>query len=167
MSFWRPRKQHQQPAMEPEPVAIPAASGWQEAPARAETGDPTPPPPLMRVRPGAPSPAGAFRRTRLGREVRSLLASLGRTRSEVAATLEAAGVKGAPCDAGRSPLGLYLAAVIGADPAVRAVRVGDRSVSVHLRAWWRASVLVDLPFAAREFMIAFDQACYPGLVAGA
>ena len=180
MWFWRPRSNGDEGA---DPVPVPAVSNRADVPpgdgrrdAAPSSGPAGAPPGVMRATgrmPGLPGRAGpggggggggALRPTRLSREVRRLLESLGRTRSEVAATLTAAGVRAAPRDPRRTPVSLYVCAVIGADPNVKSVTVNERSVLVELRAWWRSAVSVDLPFAVREFMIAFNQRCYPALL---
>ncbi len=102
--------------------------------------------------------------TRFAREVRRLVAGLGTSRRSVAAALEATGVRAAPGDAACSPVGIYLGAVIGADPNVKSVKTDGRTVVVELRAWWRPDVTVSLPAAVREFAAAFDARFYPGLV---
>jgi hypothetical protein len=132
-----------------------------------------PPPPVQgvmhatRMGPltGIAAPGGGYRPTRLSREVGHLLASLGQTRSEVAAALEAAGVRATPRDTPLTPVALFLCAVIGADPNVKSVTVDGCSVVVELRAWWRPDVVVDLPSVIHDFLVAFDECCYPALLA--
>jgi hypothetical protein len=114
--------------------------------------------------PGIAAPGGALRPTRLSREVHQLLATLGTTRGEVAATFEAAGVRAVPGDAQHTPVSLFLGAVIGADPNVKSVTVDERTVAVEMRAWWRSGVVVDLPPVVHDFMAAFDECCYPALL---
>lgn len=105
---------------------------------------------------------GPFTETRLTREVRRLVASLGKVRSDVASALGNAGVRAVP--RGRGPVACYLEAVIGADPNVKSVVVGTDSVVVDLRAWWRPTVVVKLPGVVADFTAAFDAGCYPGLM---
>lgn len=114
--------------------------------------------------PGIASPGGTVRPTRLSRELDLLLASLGPTRGDVAAALEAAGVRATPRDARCTPVAFFLQAVVGADPNVRSVTVDASSVVVELRAWWRSDVVVDLPPVIHEFTAAFDEGCYPALL---
>lgn len=114
---------------------------------------------------GVAAPGSGLGSTRLSREVRQLLASLGRSRGEVAAALERAGVRAVPRDAAGNPVSLFLRAVIGADPNVKSVTVEDASVVVELRAWWRPPVVVDLPAVVHDFTAAFDERCYPALLA--
>ncbi len=102
--------------------------------------------------------------TRLAREVHRLVTDLGTSRRSVASALEAAGVRAAPDDAARSPVAIYLGAVIGSDPKVKSVRTDGRTVVVELRAWWRPAVTVVVPTAVREFTAAFDARCYPALL---
>lgn len=114
------------------------------------------------IRHVAQATGGPFVETRLAREVRRLVASLGTTRGEVALTLERHGVRAAP--GGRGPVARYLEAVIGADPSVKSVAVDPDAVVVELRAWWRPAVLVKLPSVVRAFTVAFDAGCYPRLL---
>lgn len=102
--------------------------------------------------------------TRLAREVRYLLATLGASRGSVARALEGAGVRAAPNDPGGSPVERFLSVVVGADPNVKAVRVLPDAVVVELRAWWRPTVTVPLPAVVEDFKVAFDAGCYPALL---
>lgn len=102
--------------------------------------------------------------TRLAREVRALLATLGTSPGSVAAALEAAGVRAVPGNGDFAPLGLYLTAVVGSDPNVKAVRVQSGAVVIDLRAWWRPTVTVPLPGVMHEFKTAFDAGCYPSVL---
>lgn len=104
--------------------------------------------------------------TRFTRRVGGLLASLGSSRSAVAASLEAAGVRAVPRNRECSPISLYVTAVIGADPNVKSVSVVGDAVAVDLRAWWRPVVTVTLPPAVHDFIEAFDASCYPALLPG-
>lgn len=114
------------------------------------------PPPLS-------SPVPLFD-TRLAKEVRGLLATLGSSRGSIAAALEAAGIRAVPTDPGCAPLALFLSAVVGVDPNVRSVRVEGDAVVVDLRAWWRPTVTVPLPRVVEDFKVAFDAGCYPALL---
>jgi hypothetical protein len=114
--------------------------------------------------PVPPSSASQLLDTRFARELRHLLAALGTTSGSVAAGLEAAGVRAAPEDPARSPLALFLTAVVGADPNVQGLRVRPDAVVVELRAWWRPPVTVFLPPVVHEFSAAFDAGCYPALL---
>lgn len=115
------------------------------------------------IRHVAQASGGPLVETRPAREVRRLVASLGTTRGEVALALERHGVRSVPHQ--RGPVATYLEAVIGADPNVKSVVVDAESVVVELRAWWRPSVVVKLPPVVREFTVAFDECCYPRLLA--
>lgn len=116
----------------------------------------SPPPP--------PTDVGGLFDTRLACEVRGLVRGLGPSRGLVAAALEAAGVRAAPGDPGRSPVVLFLSAVVGADPGVKSIAVGGGAVVVKLRAWWRPTVTVALPVVVGDFTRAFDAGCYPTLL---
>jgi hypothetical protein len=123
-------------------------------------------PPLMYLAaaPTSPTTPSPLFDTRFASEVRRLVGTLGASRESVAAALEAAGVRAVRKDWQRSPVVLYLGAVIGADPDVKTVKVAPDAVVVDLRAWWRPVVTVPLPEAVRAFSIAFDAGCYPTLV---
>ncbi|HVC14021.1 MAG TPA: hypothetical protein VND62_04085 [Acidimicrobiales bacterium] len=114
--------------------------------------------------PPPPTNVGGLFDTRLAREVRGLVHALGPSRGLVAAALEAAGVRAAPGDPGRSPVVLFLSAVVGADPGVKSIAVGGGAVVVELRAWWRPMVAVALPAVVEDFTRAFDAGCYPALL---
>ncbi|MGH9099709.1 MAG: hypothetical protein ACRDV8_05695 [Acidimicrobiales bacterium] len=117
--------------------------------------------------PSAAAPAHLAPRllaTRVAREVSKLVGDLGATRGEVAHALEKAGVRAAPGDPARSPVGLYLGAVVGADPSVTTVAIEGASVVVELRARVRAVVTVPLPAVVHDFTVAFDARCYPALL---
>ena len=154
------------------PEPFPHAESSPAIPAATSPPAATAPPGIMRpvfgmsagpiaslTAPGAP-----FGNTRLSRGVRQLVSTLGSTRGDVAAVLEAAGVRAAPRDAERTPVSVYLATVIGADPHVKSVKVDDRSVVVQMHAWWRSDVVVDLPPVVQQFTAAFDESCYPALL---
>lgn len=107
-----------------------------------------------------------FGETRLTQELGRLFASLGSTPGELAGSLEGAGVRAQPGDPAASPVRLFLAAVVGADPNVKALRVEGGELVVDLRAWWRPTVSVPLPPVVRSFEIAFEAGCYPSLAPG-
>ncbi len=121
--------------------------------------------PLAGPIPGVAAPGAGAGMTRLSCELRRLLGVLGATTGEIAETLECAGVRAVPRDERATPVSLYLRAVIGADPHVKAVVVDQHRVVVELGAWWRPTVEVDLPPVVREFTTAFDERCYPALLA--
>lgn len=113
-----------------------------------------------------PLPEGSRRAPdsrRLGAEVRRLLADLGPTPGDVAASLEAAAVRGVPFQATLSPVGALLRAVVGADPDVEALTVRTDVVRMTVRRH-RSPVTVPFPRPVRVFLAAFDVRCYPGLV---
>ena len=114
--------------------------------------------------PPAPTASAPLFDTGLATELRGLLGTLGSSCGSVATALEAAGVRATPGDPHRSPVGLFLSAVVGADPTVKAVRVRGDAVVVDLRAWWRPTVTVPLPPVVVEFRAAFDAGCYPALL---
>lgn len=97
--------------------------------------------------------------------MRWLIAALGESTGEVAASLRSLGARGSP---GRAvdPLESYLHAVMGADPAVDSVMVHPLRVVVRRRGPGRP-VEVPLPQAAQRFVVAFAAGCYPALHGGA
>jgi hypothetical protein len=121
-------------------------------------------PTYLAAAPPPPTSAPPLMETRLAREIRSLLGTLGTTRGAVASTLEAAGVRATPGEAGASPVGLFLTAIVGSDPNVKSVRLGAGALVVDLRAWWRPAVTVPLPAVVEDFQVAFDAGCYPSLL---
>lgn len=122
------------------------------------SGDPLPP--SMRT-------TGPADVRRVGREVQRLMASLGSTAGGVAAYLYAAGATGVPGDAHRSPVGLFLSAVLGSDPDVAALDLRADSVTLYLESLEgrAAPMTVAFPEAVKEFAVAFDARCYPLLLA--
>lgn len=145
--------------------AVPAAAGWLGRPRRdARTAVPArPAAPAADVLPtyqAAATPADA---KLIAREVRRLLGGLGRTPGDVAASLYALGAAGVPHDATRAPVGVYLSAVVGADPAVAAVVLRADAVCLYL--WGHAApTTVSFPGPIRDFGVAFNSRCYPLLV---
>ena len=70
-------------------------------------------------------------RGRLSTQIERLLADLGPTDADVAATLTAAGVKGTPGSDRGSALARYLNAVVTFETQIRGVLVGDCEVTVR------------------------------------
>jgi hypothetical protein len=103
-------------------------------------------------------------RRELGAQVSQMLRSLGDNEKEVAQRLQAAGVRARPGDPKECALALYLSAVIGADPRVRAVRVVPVQVRIKLDHRWRPPLTVPLPRTLRSFVVAFDCGRFPRLV---
>jgi hypothetical protein len=140
----------------PSPSGHPGASAPRRVAGPLPTYLAAPPPP--------PTSAPPLLETRLAREIRNLLCTLGTTRGAVASALEAAGIRATPGDAGVSPVGQFLTAIVGSDPNVKSVRVGGDALVVDLRAWWRPAVTVPLPAVVEDFQVAFDAGCYPSLL---
>jgi hypothetical protein len=109
-------------------------------------------------------PRLTHRRGELRAQVGQVLRSLGDSEQEVAGRLEAAGVRGRPGDPGDCALAVYVSAVVGADPRVRAVRVVPVQVRIKLDRRWRPPLTVPLPKALRRVVLAFDCGRYPTLV---
>jgi hypothetical protein len=104
-------------------------------------------------------------RGRLSTQIERLLADLGPTDADVAATLTAAGVKGTPGSDRGSALARYLNAVVAFETQVTGVLVGDREVTVRCNRWWLRDVVVPSPSSVRRFMIRFDNCDYVDLLA--
>lgn len=151
------------------PAAEQTAEGWQWLSSGRpddEVGQPSVAAPrattVQAISHVAQATGGPFVETRLTREMRRLVASLGASRADVAVTLERHGVRAHPHE--RGPVAYFLEAVIGADPDVKSVAVDGESVVAELRAWWRSTTVVPLPAVVGEFTAAFDAGCYPRLV---
>lgn len=101
----------------------------------------------------------------LKRQAGDLLAELGRDPDEVAAALEAAGVRGDPRSNQSCAVALYLNAAMGADPRIRSVAVGPCTVLLDMAAppdrRPAGKLQVQLPKAVRRFVAAFDARQYP------
>ena len=104
-------------------------------------------------------------RARLSTQIERLLADLGPTDADVAATLTAAGVKGTPGSDRGGALARYLNAVVTFDTYITGVLVGDREVTVRCTRWWRRDVVVPSPSCVRRFMFRFDNCDYMDLLA--
>lgn len=105
---------------------------------------------------------------RLKKQTNGLLAELGRSSEEVAASLHEVGIEGVPKSNRSCAIALYLQAVMGGEPEVRAVVVGPCSLVIQLigprdgRPGGR--LLVQLPKPVRRFVAAFDAGQFPGMV---
>jgi hypothetical protein len=101
----------------------------------------------------------------LKQQAGALLAELGRDPDEVAATLEAAGVRGDPRSNLSCAVALYLNASMGSDPRIRSVAVGPCTVLLDMAAppgrRPAGKLQVQLPKAVRRFVAAFDARQYP------
>lgn len=134
-------------------VACPAGSApWQGLPAAGR------PPGLME-----PAPGGRAARASLEASVTDLLGGLGATSDRVAESLRRAGVRGTPGRPASAPMAVFLAAVVGADPAVRAVTATADEVRIERHARWRSTVTVRFPPPVAAFARAFDVGFYAGL----
>jgi hypothetical protein len=104
----------------------------------------------------------------LKRQSRALLVELGSSADEVFGSLESASVRGIPKDNRSCPVALYLSALMGSHPRVRAVKVGHCSVLIDTVASTDSRptgrLLVQLPKAVRRFVAAFDAGQYPGII---
>ncbi len=95
-----------------------------------------------------------------------LLADLGDSPREVAASLERAAVLGVPGSNRSCPIALYVGALMGTHPRVRSVAVGQCSLMVNLvtpdqRPGGR--LVVQLPKPVRQFVAEFDAGHFPRL----
>ena len=101
----------------------------------------------------------------LKRQAGDLLAELGRDPDEVAAALEAAGVRGDPRSNQSCAVALYLNASMGSDPRIRSVAVGPCTVLLDMAAppggRTAGKLQIQLPKAVRRFVAAFDARQYP------
>ena len=104
-------------------------------------------------------------RAHLRDQLEDLLASLGSTDAEVAATLAVAGVKGFPSSNRGSAMARYLNAVVAFDSRVAAILVSSRDVTVMCNHWWVPDVVVPTPASVRRFIVRFDCLDFADLLA--
>ncbi len=103
-------------------------------------------------------------RATVRQQTHDLLDSLGGTPAEVAGSLVNLGVRGVPASSRECAIAAYLDAVVSADARIQGVKVCKNEVLVERVGWWRRSVVVTLPAAVRQFVVAFDARQYPGLL---
>jgi hypothetical protein len=96
-------------------------------------------------------------------DVGGLLESLGTTPEEVAERLDSEEVTGMRKSGSQCAVAVYLRAVVGADPRVRALRVSDREVELTRWGLLALPVRVGLPPAVRAFVAGFDRGRFPDL----
>jgi hypothetical protein len=104
-------------------------------------------------------------RGHLSTRIERLLADLGPTDADVAATLTTAGVKGTPRSDRGSALARYLNAVVAFEAHITGVLVGDSEVTVRCNRWWLRDVVVPSPSSVRRFIFRFDNYDYVDLLA--
>ncbi|MBO0714564.1 MAG: hypothetical protein J2P59_07390 [Acidimicrobiales bacterium] len=97
------------------------------------------------------------------RQTAGLLAGLGGTSTDVATSLAGYQVRGRPRDANGCAVAVYLQAVLGGDPRIKAVRVSETSVRITLLRRGRR-VQVPSPQPVRAFIESFDHGLFPSLV---
>lgn len=97
-------------------------------------------------------------RAMLRENANALLAELGGTATEVAASLMAMGVSVSPASAGDSPVARYLYAVIGPDTLVKHIEVTTRwlVLQTHRSRW--STIKLRLPHPVREFIASVNLA---------
>jgi len=103
---------------------------------------------------------------RLKKETLGVLAGLGVNSDEVAASLQAADVRGVPRDNRSCAVAVYLTSIMGSEPEVRSVTVGHCSLLVDLVGVDQrpaGHLLVQLPKPVRQFVAAFDAFRYPAV----
>jgi len=103
---------------------------------------------------------------RLKKETIGVLAGLGASSDEVAASLQAADVRGVPKDNRSCAVAVYLTSLMGSEPSIRSVTVGHCSLLVHLvgpEERPAGHLLVQLPKPVRQFVAAFDALQYPAV----
>ena len=103
-------------------------------------------------------------RRKLRDHTEHLLTALGTEPGQVARSLAAAGVKGVPSNYFDCAIAVYLGAVVGVDPQVEHLKVSKGEVMIERGRWWRRPVVVSLPAAVRDFIVAFDARGYPDLI---
>jgi hypothetical protein len=106
-----------------------------------------------------------LRRAELRSQTAGLLNGLGSTTDQVVTTLEQSGVRGIPGNGTQCAVARYLHAVMGADPGVREVIVGNHAVNVRpTRRWWSTCVVVPLSPVICAFIQQFDRGTFATLV---
>ena len=108
---------------------------------------------------------GSTRRRSIRSATADLLSRLGTTTAEVAATLESAGVRGVPRSGTSCAIARYLHAVMAAEPEVQSVMVSSEGVSISIRRWWSADIVVPVPAPVRQFIRHFDSGDFATLIA--
>lgn len=107
--------------------------------------------------------SGARDQKAIRRQTTDLLAALGGSSTEVATSLAEYQVRGRPRDPHGCAVAVYLRAVLGADPRIKAVKVSETCVRISL-VQRRRSVQVSSPRAVRGFVESFDHGLFPSLV---
>jgi hypothetical protein len=106
-----------------------------------------------------------LRRAELRSQTSELLTGLGTTTDEVVTNLEQSGVRGIPGNGTQCAVARYLHAVMGADPGVREVIVGNHAVNVRpTKRWWSTCVVVPLSPIICSFIQQFDRGAFGSLV---
>ncbi len=104
----------------------------------------------------------------LKRQTKVLLDDLGDSPDRVAASLDAAGVRGVPRDNRSCAVALYLSAQMGSEAEVRSITVGHCSMLITLvnprNARPAGRLLIQLSKPIRRFVAAFDAMAYPTIV---
>ncbi len=104
----------------------------------------------------------------LKKQTRSLLEELGDSPDRVAASLQAAGVRGVPRDNRSCAVALYLSSQLGSEAEIRSVTVGHCSMLISLvkpdDRRPAGTLLVQLSKPIRRFVAAFDARQYPTIV---
>lgn len=94
-----------------------------------------------------------------------LLAGLGASGSEVAQTLQAAGVRGTQRDIRDCALASYLRAIVTGEMRVRSIVVRGPSILVH-RTGLRPAIWLSVPDPVECFITDFDRGKFPELIRG-
>jgi hypothetical protein len=95
---------------------------------------------------------------------RTVLASLGETSAQIAASLDRSGVRAMPRDPNDCAIAVFLNAVLAVHPDVRAVRVLGTEVMLCPERWWHPVVRVSLSTPLRHFVSSFDLGSFPQLI---
>ena len=102
-------------------------------------------------------------RKELRDRVAEMLRTLGGDPEEVSRQLELASVRGTPRDPQDCAIALFLTAILGADPAVRTLKVFNDRVVVFPTQRWLGQIVVRLSEPLRLFVADFDRDRYPQL----
>ncbi|HEX4244691.1 MAG TPA: hypothetical protein VHY77_03915 [Acidimicrobiales bacterium] len=107
-------------------------------------------------------------RRQLRKQIGHLLADLGTSHDEVAASLQRAGVRAVPRNPGGCAIALYLGAVLGTDSRIHSITVGTNCLKASTLQstpfYFYGTMLVPVPKPVGQFITAFDEGRYPELV---
>lgn len=105
-------------------------------------------------------------RRQLEADTRVLLSSLGDDPVQIAATLDAFGVRATPGDPWGCAIAVFLHALLSGERGVASISVTNTEVRLNPPTPWRRSAHVLLSDPLRQFVSSFDVEGFPALVRG-